>query len=695
MTVGPACSVPFNPWVRCTLLIALRLFVPGMAWGWLVWRSAHGRRRLPQYVVAAGIASVVGAAVGLLPAVFLAEAGLYSVWCDVLVVVLCIGSGFAAGLAFRRRAFLEYARTCCPGLGAFALAAAVVMLLPHRGEWVPGGWDPGVYVSQGVHVAATGTFHPRPDPAYSALNADELPLFTRDFGVYVETFPGVPIDPESRAHRHYFFRLMPGLVSMLTRCGGLRAATRANMVVGALVLFAFAGLLLSHGCRVSHLLFSLLILGSQPIWLYHLHVPTSEMLQLLLVCGAGLMLPLRKTRPAASALLALIVFAAILNRLSFAPFAGLLLALLAASDFRREDRGRVWGEHALLAAAIACGVGYDALFCRITVTCLGNVIRALLWVSGAGMAAWVILDAAAASGRVRARLPACFGRLLCAACLLGLAAACVACVTFSGRPEVRMALTNMRRLVPFVGWTVCAAAAAGGLLLVCGRRGAGRELKTFVIFLAGVTAAVFVHKHIVDIYPYATRRYLAFTVPAAAICGGYLLSRLWEAGEWAGRACAAAALLVLLGGSARRGWRAWTGTEYDGVSAVLARAAARIGSDELIVADHPWWGTPMTFIYGKPVLNGRPFYSRPGTETMASGLAALRRIRGTGRRIRFLTSTAKGLDIFPLAVPGAALEWSSPELALEEIAHSPRASDFATRQRRFVFRLYSWPASRE
>jgi hypothetical protein len=268
-----------------------------------------------------------------------------------------------------------------------------------------------------------------------------------------------------------------------------------------------------------------------------------------------------------------------------------------------------------------------------------------------------------------------------------------AALLLKDRPVVGMTLSNMLHMIPFFGRAFTIAGVIGTVFLLCRKDSICGEIRCFLLFLLAVSLVLFIHKHIVDIYPWSTRRYLTYTAPAIAISAAYLLSLVWELKGRAalyGRIAALACLVGMTADTAKVSWHAWSRTEYDGISAVLAQAAGRIKDSDIVLADHPWWGTPLCFVYGKQVLNGRPFYSRDETTSMDRGMFALYRLKSEGNRIRFLTSTAEGLGIFPLGIEPVKLDWESKEIELDELIHSAKAADFVTRRRNFVFRLYTW-----
>lgn len=590
----------------------------------------------------------------------------------------------------RRDAFRTWLRSAWPGLCVFVLGVAVCMLWPRRGEWIVGGLDPGVYVNRGVDIARVEGFSGEPDPAYRLLDARELPPFTRNFATYVESFPAVPLELSTRAPGHYFFRLTHVFAASWFRCGGLRAVTRFNLMAGLFVVFAFSALLVTHGLPWLTCFFFVLILVSRPLWVYHLQYPVSEMLQLFLVCGIGALLPFRRQGAWTLGLLGVSCAAAVMNRISFLPFGGLLALLMALQDAVRCGRRRVSLEHLVVWAGLALGLAYDLAFCRVTVACLGPVTKVLLTVAGAALGLTLTVDAAAGSPAVRRHVAALDTRpwrwWAAAAVSVMLAAACLP----AGRSALVTGVSHAGLLMPFLGWSTALAALAGAGWLLVSTDSAWRDLRLFMLFLLGAALISLLHQHIAALYPYATRRHLAYATPAAVLGAGLAVRWLWMRQGKPGRLLAVVGLAVLLVETARPAWHAWSRTEYDGLSRVLKRAASQIDDRDVVLVDHPWWGMPLRFIYGLPVLNGKSFYSRPGPDTMEQGMAALARLRQQGRRIRFLTSTERGLEVFPLEVAPVRLDWSSDRVRLAVIMQGSEASGFRVRYKHKVFRLYTW-----
>jgi hypothetical protein len=252
---------------------------------------------------------------------------------------------------------------------------------------------------------------------------------------------------------------------------------------------------------------------------------------------------------------------------------------------------------------------------------------------------------------------------------------------------------NARVLLPYLGWPVAVGAVFGGGCLVWRRRDVSRDLLGFVVFLVLVSAMLTIRKFVAPIYPWATRRYLPYAVLVFPVLCAWALACLWSAGRaWqgVGRVAAVMALVGLVAGNARRSWHAWSRTEYDGVSEVMAEVASRVGDEDVLVVDHAWWGTPLLLVYDRRVLSGQHIYERKPAQRRPVAMRAFRRLHAGGHRVRFLTCTHDGLRIYRMPFKEARLDWESEAVRFRELVHAGRASDYVLRERDFKFRLYTW-----
>ena len=232
----------------------------------------------------------------------LAAVNLYTETAEWITLALVTLVGLVGGVKARALCLFRRLRTVSPGLVLLARRISVAMLLPQRGEWVLGGWDPGIYVNQGVSLEP----HRQPAVRAGSLFSPDLATVKSPCsrGRRIPTWKPIPLSPWIGAPglQPFFFPGTPSLIALLYRCGGLRAATRVNDFAGILAALVFAAAALGLMRRGPGAFFALAALVAQPLWLYHAHFPTSEMLQLLLLSGLALAFPLRARSPGAAVL---------------------------------------------------------------------------------------------------------------------------------------------------------------------------------------------------------------------------------------------------------------------------------------------------------------------------------------------------------------------------------------------------------
>ncbi len=695
MNVGDAAVwVVVNSLPMAALLAGLVFYIPGMTWGWLLPEAPRSSRSGVGVVLTTAKCLLVGTALSLLVHFVQMQMGRVFPGGSFLAIGLVALAGMLMGLIQARARLIAHFIEAIPGLVAVIVLSVLVMELPDRGEWILGGWDPGIYVNQGVAASQNNGFNPGPDPMFSLLTDDELSSVTRQAYNFTEAYPVVPIDPHTRAFHPFFFPLTPTLISLLHQCGGLRAATRANEWMGCWTAILFLALVMNLvPARRSLAVFSTLALILQPIWLYHLHIPTSEMLQLFLLCGIGFLVAFRSTERDVSSLLATLLLLAEMNRFSFLPFGGLLILLLAWLDLQRENRRGLVGERLLQIAVLGIGAGIDWLLNPITIGRLGR--PALLLVTGFGVLAIsaVVVDIAGREPELRRMGSRLFNRWALPAAIAALAVVGAVSLLLDHR-WIGPIRYNTLRLIPYVGLVAALMAAAGGGWLAIRRNPEWATIKTWCLFLLAATAISLFNPQIALLWPWATRRYLEFTVPLVAIGIGALLHAFWNSG---GRAATTFRLLAvflfsfLLYSTHRQSRAAWSATEFNGASSMLAAIANQVGVNDVVVADHFRWGTPLRFIYGKSVVNGELYYAGQGDPVkMKQALDALRQLRASGKRIRFLTSTERELGVYPIPVAPVSKDWTGAPLTYREVAHHPRGSTFPMKEKTKVFNLFTW-----
>ncbi len=646
-----------------SIMLAFMVVVPGWAWHrgpGLLWQRG---------LAAAGVGFVLNLAASWL----LAEAGLFRL--PALGLVLALFT--LAGLWVNRRNGL------LPGglvvaLLAVAGLALVVLGLAGRSEWLAGGWDPGIYVNEGLLLERTGSWRPALEPQLARLGSKVLNWLCTAFATHREWFPGIPIDTASAALQPSFARLTSVTAGWLALTGGVEAAVRLPLFMGCAAVLAWGWAFTRWwGPRSA---WGLAVLLLHPVFVYHLQAPSSEMTELFLagVLAAGWLDRPWKGRHLVW--MASVLLLASVNRLSFPLFGAILLLARASGDAAREDRNSVLREHAAMAAALCVGMVYHHLAVPIAVAKLAHVlprIEALVVCTCAGLLA---VDVALCTPRGLARtawLRAAVGRWVWPTGV-GLFAVWIACGS-SGEWRV-----NSGALVAYTGWIPIALAVVGGLMLARDRATSAPAL--FAWGLALCALIVLNEKHAAELYPWASKRWLPFLLPLVALGAASLAVRLTGP-------VLRGLFIVAMAGSLVASWpllrTAWASAEYVGVSARIEEAAGHMPDDALVVADHFLWATPLALVHGRPVVNGLRLWKDPSAPGAAMVWEQLAAEAARGTPVLLFTTTEKGAALFGSAADGARIIWEEA-LCYDEQVHSPRNRGFPLRAKEKTWRLYRW-----
>lgn len=672
------------------LLVWFKIMLLGWAWIWL-WPHALSPTddRLKRWLFTGLGAALIGALMTSLSTLILAEFGRFTPDMELGVRAALFGIGMGIGIALDRRRLLRLLVASAPVSLLLLAGTVIIMKSSDRGEWILGGWDPGIYANEGMAAARTGTFYPDDSFFYEELTEEEWQIFTRSGKNRTERFPGVLIQPERQSFTFQFFRLTPAWYAALARSGGLPAILRGNAILGMLALLAFAAVALQL-YNIRTMFFTVLLLAASPVFLFYSHTPTTEIFQLTLTGTMVLLLFGTRSDTSSNVLLVLLVLAAVLNRFSCLPFIGILLACSATGDCLDADRKAAWMRRALLIAACAAGAWIDFLIAPASLKGW-NALPLILGVGIAGAGAALLVDIAGFSRSLREglrHLKPLWLDIGAGLFLLGVI------VTWFLRGHIGFDndADNLVRLFPFTGILPLIVAAIGLLIVLFMRPRTSPYGTAAMLFFFFTGWMLVIHKNITDLYPWALRRYIPYLVPFIALSCGYALDRLWRMKSIrpAGAIAALTVFVFLLVQPGQSSDRAWRYTEYNGVSAVLEDIAEQIGANDVVIADHPWWGTPLALMHGKKMLDGKRLWSDESGERMKTALRAFERMAKNETRIRFLTSTGDGIEIYPIDSTAVTLDWTSSEVTFQEVIQHPRADEFALRTKTKTFRLYTW-----
>ncbi|MCS6771474.1 MAG: hypothetical protein NZ740_05550 [Kiritimatiellae bacterium] len=651
--------------ILCALVLP-----PGLTW-LPVWGPITGPERL-------GFALALGLSYLVVAATILAESGLFGPTTIGAAVILGSAAGlFSSGHCVCRRDAFRIILLC-------AAMWFFVMVLPHRGEWIIGGWDPGVNLNQGLLVARTGRVEQPPNPLLAGILKEAPKAFARYHYEFLEVFPGIPADPNTGTIQPYFYRGTPAWIAVLETACGRDAVFRSNFLLAA-VAALLLGCLGSATTRLSGPACAgcagLLLV--QPIVVAHFGDPASEMLELAMVCAIGLITVSRGPRSTAFVLF-LCVLCGILNRPSFVFHASMWLWISSAWHASNPDRNVFMARHAAIVAAIAGGFAWYEWVVPESLVKIRHWMPAIRSAATAAVVGAIFIEAL---GFIASRCPNSrlvhilkWFRFLALAPLIAMLVRESFLIEgwreFPGNAKAWLAYAPA--VLAFVG--------ALGLVL----RGSRMPATPWLIWLASALLAALLRKHAADLHPWACKRWLAWSPPLLA----FGASLLWEkvAKSRLPKVVLRVALLLILVAFVAvvpKSAQAWRSAEHLGTMDAVERIARLASPDDLIVSDHFRFGTPLALAYGLNVVSGEPLLAGEGSPELAA-----RALVNTGRRILLLTSTRNGLEAWPAQFQNARLLEGPVRLdSSERVQHRSNRS-FSLRKRTYTLRVYEWEPDR-
>lgn len=637
-------------WFWQSMAIALLVMIPG---------GIGSRGYRGPWLARFAAAAIAGIATTTPIAILLATLGGLSVWTQaVAVLALCWG-----GLTLHPPTNL---RSTVTVVGRFTLVLSFLLLAiriaPVPGEWIAGGWDPGVLLNQAGWVARTGSLHPS-DPAFAELVRNPvLSLFLKTQGTLQEAYPGLPFDPEAGRWTFYFYPATPVLGAWVTQLGDTEWLLRLPVIIALLawIIITGAGAAISGKNRSG--LAAGVAIAALPIWLYHARTPNSEMLELGLLAGLvcwGFGGSPRTTRgPVLFALMLTLV----LNRISAILFGSLFLLFLSADVRHRPPGFWPW-----MASGLLGGWMYYLFFSPESMAKLTHVLPRILSAS-----AFMVVGSGILLGANR--LPARWHKIV-PWMVFAMGIGGWVMLEKTGQAPWREWQMNLNALTGYLHPAIAVGAALGLLVLLI----LSPAARSPILFLILSLLIVLHQKHVAELYPWALKRYLPFAAPLAAcsLLSIPLLSGRVKLPSW----IPVVIMVGLLGGCIvlqRHAIRdSVNNREFVGLADHIATLAAGVPPHAVVVADHFRWATPLAALHGLTVLNGEALWSRRDPELTEE---VLRQLVATGRPIVWMTGTRDGLTVYPRISTGEETALTTPApLTFQETIQHPRNRGFTTR----------------
>ncbi len=553
-------------------------------------------------------------------ALSLAEAGVFRA-----AAAITLGLAAAAAVfVLQRRRRLSLAPV--PSLAALMIALASLYGSLPPGQFILGGWDPGVYIHTAATVARTGSIRP-PMPDLAAMTSDERPIFDKspDY-VLSQPFRGMFLLQSGRLSPQ-FFHLFPSLMAVGFGLAGLTGALLVNPLLnlGCIVgFFLLASRLLDRRWALA----ATALFAFNPAQVWQSRFPTAEMLtQFLLLAGFLLLAETDspRPRPVEGVLAGLAFGLALLCRYDTVMVLAGVAALLALSlrDLRRPAN-LLWvlagfappavqavlhsrlvnpwylpmgAATGVTAGVVAGGVVLWLLTARLLPGAARRVERLLPPIAAAAFVAWslwawLVRPRLAVSASLADRLAGWLGRLGLSRLEL-----------LVRGPEAG----NFLFLVGILGAVGVTLAILGTVLLI-GRSGSPWQ-RAWLYASMGVTTLLTVNVFHDHFLMWVSRRFIPVSLPfltlAVAVGAREVSDRLRDAfpsfGRAAGPLLMAATLAAVVPGSL---YLART-PDWPGLTAWLENVARRLPDGALLITDQPGFAAPFRFIWDRPALELR------------------------------------------------------------------------------------------
>jgi len=672
----------FTFFVKFFVLFLVSTLVPGAFWSWAfpkeiksVWQKS---------IMAIFIGFIFSLSWNFLLNTFV----LNSLTINVLGCLVFAIIGYNAGKKRGYFASNELGNTLFFGLRICIIFAIVFVAFNLNSKWVIGGWDPGVYTNQGLSIANNSGFVKPVGFADANLTPSELRMISKtpdemlspsSGEEYRELLPGVRIDCETGDVSDLFFRNFPNFIAMLTHWGSVDFGFKANVFAGLMFVLIFFVLCYKRfGSFYSVSFCFLLFLHS--LFLYHIKLPTTEVLQMTLFFGFVLLNSWR-TNLFISVFSALVFFCAVTNRASFIGFGALYLFFVClaktTTNESKKDRFIFLG---LTSLGLIGGLIYDIIYCTNTIVKISYVVDKLLIVALFAIIGSVLVTAF--SNFFKTCLVKLFSVFenrrngYVVASLLMLITVLITAVVYYKSDYLAH---QIRMLVSYFGVLPLLFAFAGMFFMLFDPQ-VNMYAKSTIVFLILVSVVTFSNQYVANLYPWAARRYVTYTLPLLIQSAVYFPYLLWRSKKVFQRVLSVLFILVMCIPQAKSAGTVFMHSEYRGIMAKLAKLDNKLDDDAVILVDDHRFATPLMYIYGHKVMDNSLIISKVCDEKSAEKYYnLLRKMHDNGYTLYFLkTKNLSEEPCFPFEVELSNV-WHSTEFETTEVIHGEDQSEFEYR----------------
>jgi hypothetical protein len=464
--------------------------------------------------------------------------------------------------------------------------------------------------------------------------------------------------------------------------GGIPATFKAMSILAIFsVLFLFYGLK-RHGWSPTKATCASLLFLTQPILLYHMHTPCSEMMELMLMTMILLWFS-----GFSSLLLFPVIILACLNRPEFIISAALLGILISTGrwpqlNFKSSLRAVI---------SVFSGIGVAIIFYNTigiqSLVKISRIFTILQW----GTAFCLLIACSILSVRFW-KLPFINPFLRKYALIAGLLLPSIGFLIATNINPRKLEICDViPHLIGYVGWPMSILAIVGLIIWIVKivRNNKVSPLDVVLLLYLFSMALPLGYKHIADIYPWATKRFLPMLPLLISL---FVTSLLWKIKNKTqyGQLIVISFLLLSLSWNIKNTVNAWSHVEYIGLYKKLSILTEQITDNDIVISDHFLWATPLTLCFDRQVLNGVQLWNNPSSEEITAARNFLYSMHSKRHRILLLTSTEAGIDIFPDFLHNAQSIMSPIDYSYNLIAHHRNSNGFNTSRKYSQFLLSEW-----
>jgi hypothetical protein len=214
-------------------------------------------------------------------------------------------------------------------------------------------------------------------------------------------------------------------------------------------------------------------------------------------------------------------------------------------------------------------------------------------------------------------------------------------------------------------------------------------VKVTVIFLILISVVTFSNQYVANLYPWAARRYVTYTLPLLIQSAIYFPYILWSKNKTVFKVISILCLLLICVPQMKTASRVFMDSEFRGVANQLEILDSEIKDKAVILVDDHRFATPLMYVYGHKVIDNKLLVSRVKDEkSVKQYYDLLKKLKESGNTLYFLnTSYGANAPSTPFNISISNV-WNASECETTEVVHGKDQKTFEYRYLAFEPSLY-------